>query len=212
MKKNYKYLLLGFVSLSSLILVSVIPLILNSNDAAKNFSAKNEQLEKEKKPFAKNTNPKMNKKQSTIQKPNPKMNKKQSTIQKPNPKMNKKQSTIQKPNPKMNRLKSKDWYKQNRKAVNLNHHKVGLSKIYDITGMKIKYDNYKNINITYVHPNSIANKSGIQLNDKIISINSITLSGMQSLDIAKLIYRSENKTVNFLIERQGENITISLKI
>ena len=184
MKKNYKYLLLGFVSLSSLILVSVIPLILNSNDAEKNFSAKNEQLEKEKKPFAKNTNPKMNKKQSTIQKPNP----------------------------KMNRLKSKDWYKQNRKAVNLNHHKVGLSKIYDITGMKIKYDNYKNINITYVHPNSIANKSGIQLNDKIISINSITLSGMQSLDIAKLIYRSENKTVNFLIERQGENITISLKI
>ena len=198
MKKNYKYLLLGFVSLSSLILVSVIPLILNSNDTAKNFSAKNEQLEKEKKPFAKNTNPKMNKKQSTIQKPNPKMNKKQ--------------STIQKPNPKMNRLKSKDWYKQNRKATNLNHHKVGLSKIYDITGMKIKYDNNKNINITYVHPNSIANKSGIQLNDKIISINSITLSGMQSLDIAKLIYRSENKTVNFLIEREGENITISLKI
>ena len=198
MKKNYKYLLLGFVSLSSLILVSVIPLILNSNDTAKNFSAKNEQLEKEKKSFAKNTNPKMNKKQSTIQKPNPKMNKKQ--------------STIQKPNPKMNRLKSKDWYKQNRKAANLNHHKVGLSKIYDITGMKIKYDNNKNINITYVHPNSIANKSGIQLNDKIISINSITLSGMQSLDIAKLIYRSENKTVNFLIERQGENITISLKI
>ena len=40
MKKNYKYLLLGFVSLSSLILVSVIPLILNSNDTAKNFSAK----------------------------------------------------------------------------------------------------------------------------------------------------------------------------
>ena len=126
--------------------------------------------------------------------------------------MNKKQSMIQKPNPKMNRLKSKDWYKQNKKTANLNHHKVGLGKIYDLTGMKIKYDNYKNINITYVHPNSSANKSGIQLNDKIISINSITLSGLKSLDIAKLIYESENKTVNILIERQGENITIFLKV
>ncbi len=179
MNKNYKYLLLGIISISSLLLVSVIPLILNNDDVTTNFSLRNDQIEKEKIP---------------------------------NLKMNKKQSMIQKPNPKMNRLKSKDWYKQNKKTANLNHHKVGLGKIYDLTGMKIKYDNYKNINITYVHPNSTANKSGIQLNDKIISINSITLSGLKSLDIAKLIYESENKTVNILIERQGENITIFLKV
>ena len=78
--------------------------------------------------------------------------------------------------------------------------------------MKIKYDNNKNINITYIRPNSSAKNSGIQLNDKIISINSITLNGLKSIDIAQLIYESENKTVNILIERKGENITISLKV
>ena len=193
MKKNYKYLLLGIISISSLLLISVIPLIVNNNDATKNLSLRNDQLEKEKKT-------------------NPKMNKKQLMIQKTNPKMNKKKSMIQKTNPKMNRLKSKDWYKQNRKTANLSHHKVGLSKIYDLTGMKIKYDNNKNINITYIRPNSSAKNSGIQLNDKIISINSITLNGLKSIDIAQLIYESENKTVNILIERKGENITISLKV
>ena len=179
MKKNYKYLLLGIISISSLLLISIIPLIVNNNDATKNLSLRNDQLEKEKKT---------------------------------NPKMNKKKSMIQKTNPKMNRLKSKDWYKQNRKTANLSHHKVGLSKIYDLTGMKIKYDNNKNINITYIRPNSSAKNSGIQLNDKIISINSITLNGLKSIDIAQLIYESENKTVNILIERKGENITISLKV
>ena len=49
MKKNYKYLLLGIISISSLLLISVIPLIVNNNDATKNLSLRNDQLEKEKK-------------------------------------------------------------------------------------------------------------------------------------------------------------------
>ena len=135
-----------------------------------------------------------------MQKPDPRMNKKQS-LQKPDPRMNKKQSLMRK--------LSMSKYK---KSQTINNHKIGMMKIYDLTGIKVMYDKDKNVKINYITPNSNAENVNIELNDTIVSINSTALSGVESIDIAKLIYNSENKTVQMTIERNGERFSVILKI
>ena len=150
-----------------------------------------------------------------IQKPDPRMNKKQSMMQKPDPRMNKKQSMIQKPDPRMNKKQSmmqKLSMNKYKKSQMLNNHKIGMMKIYDLTGMKVIYDKDKNVKINYITPNSNAENVNIELNDTIVSINNTSLSGVKSIDIAKLIYNSNNQTIQMTIERNGKKFSVILKI
>ena len=128
------------------------------------------------------------------------MSKKQS-MKKPDPRMSKKQSMMQKLS--MNKYK---------KSQITNNHKIGMMKIYDLTGIKVIFDKDKNVKITYITPNSNAENVNIKLNDTIVSINNTSLSGVKSIDIAKLIYNSNNKTIQMTIERNGEKFSVILKI
>ena len=122
-------------------------------------------------------------------------------MQKPDPRMSKKQSMMQKLS--MNKYK---------KSQITNNHKIGMMKIYDLTGIKVIFDKDKNVKINYINPNSNAENVNIELNDTIVSINNTSLSGVKSIDIAKLIYNSNNKTIQMTIERNGEKFSIILKI
>ena len=184
MKKNYNYFLLAAVSIATLLVIAIIPMTLNNDNSLTVKSLKS----------GKSSD------RHLMQKPDPSMNKKQS-MQKPGPSMNKKQSMMRKLT--MNKYK---------KSQAINNHKIGMMKIYDLTGIKVMYDKDKNVKINYITPNSNAENVNIELNDTIISINNTSLSGVKSIDIAKLIYNSDNKTVQMTIERNGERFSVILKI
>ena len=199
MKKNYNYFLLATVSVATLLVIAIIPMILNNDNSITVQSMKSEKSSDGH--LMQKTDPRMNKKQSMIQKPDPRMNKKQSMMQKPDPRMNKKQSMMQKLS--MNKYK---------KSQMINNHKIGMMKIYDLTGIKVIYDKDKNVKINYITPNSNAENVNIELNDTIVSINNTSLSGVKSIDIAKLIYNSNNQTIQMTIERNGKKFSVILKI
>ena len=199
MKKNYNYFLLATVSVATLLVIAIIPMILNNDNSITVQSMKSEKSSDGH--LMQKSESRMNKKQSMIQKPDPRMNKKQSMMQKPDPRMNKKQSMMQKLS--MNKYK---------KSQMLNNHKIGMMKIYDLTGIKVIYDKDKNVKINYIIPNSNADNINIKLNDTIVSINNTSLSGVKSIDIAKLIYNSNNQTIQMTIERNGKKFSVILKI
>ena len=198
MKKNYKYLLLATVSVATLLVIAIIPMILNNDNSITVQSMKSEKSSDGH--LMQKSESRMDKKQSMIQKPDPRMSKKQS-MKKPDPRMSKKQSMMQKLS--MNKYK---------KSQITNNHKIGMMKIYDLTGIKVIFDKDKNVKINYITPNSNAENVNIKLNDTIVSINNTSLSGVKSIDIAKLIYNSNNKTIQMTIERNGEKFSIILKI
>ena len=213
MKKNYNYFLLATVSVATLLVIAIIPMILNNDNSITVQSMKSEKSSDGH--LMQKPDPRMNKKQSMIQKPDPRMNKKQSMIQKPDPRMNKKQSMMQKPDPRMNKKQSmmqKLSMNKYKKSQMINNHKIGMMKIYDLTGIKVIYDKDKNVKINYITPNSNAENVNIELNDTIVSINNTSLSGVKSIDIAKLIYNSNNQTIQMTIERNGKKFSVILKI
>ena len=199
MKKNYNYFLLATVSVATLLVIAIIPMILNNDNSITVQSMKSEKSSDGH--LMQKSESRLNKKQSMMQKPDPRMNKKQSMIQKPDPRMNKKQSMMQKLS--MNKYK---------KSQMINNHKIGMMKIYDLTGIKVIYDKDKNVKINYITPNSNAENVNIELNDTIVSINNTSLSGVKSIDIAKLIYNSNNQTIQMTIERNGKKFSVILKI
>ena len=81
-----------------------------------------------------------------------------------------------------------------------------------LTGIKVIYDKDKNVKINYIIPNSNADNINIKLNDTIVSINNTSLSGIKSIDIAKMIFNSDNKTLQMTIDRNGEKFSVTLKI
>ena len=171
MKKNYNYFLLAAVSVATLLVIAIIPMVLKNDNSVTVQSIKSEKSSDG------------------------------HLMQKPDPRMNKKQSMMQKLS--MNKYK---------KSQITNNHKIGMMKIYDLTGIKVIFDKDKNVKITYITPNSNAENVNIKLNDTIVSINNTSLSGVKSIDIAKLIYNSNNKTIQMTIERNGEKFSVILKI
>ncbi len=78
MKKNYNYFLLATVSVATLLVIAIIPMILNNDNSITVQSMKSEKSSDGH--LMQKTDPRMNKKQSMIQKPDPRMNKKQSMM------------------------------------------------------------------------------------------------------------------------------------
>ena len=182
MKKNYNYFLLATVSVATLLVIAIVPIILNNDNSVtvKSEKSSNGHL---------------------IQKHDPRKDKKQSMMKKPDPRMVKKQSMMRKLGMNMNK-----------KSQKINNHKIGMMKIYDLTGIKVIYDKDKNVKINYIIPNSNADNINIKLNDTIVSINNTSLSGVKSIDIAKMIFNSDNKTLQMTIDRNGEKFSVTLKI
>ena len=211
MKKNYNYFLLAAVSVATLLVIAIIPMILKNDNSVTVQSIKSEKSSDGH--LMQKPDPGMSKKQSMIQKPDPGMSKKQS-MKKPDPRMSKKQS-MKKPDPRMSKKQSmmqKLSMNKYKKSQMINNHKIGMMKIYDLTGIKVIYDKDKNVKINYITPNSNAENVNIELNDTIVSINNTSLSGVKSIDIAKLIYNSNNQTIQMTIERNGKKFSVILKI
>jgi C-terminal processing protease CtpA/Prc len=196
MKKNYNYFLLATVSVATLLVIAIVPIILNNDNSVTVKSEKSSNGH-----LIQKHDPRMDKKQSMMKKPDPRMDKKQSMMKKPDPRMDKKQSMM-----------SKLGMNMNKKSQKINNHKIGMMKIYDLTGIKVIYDKDKNVKINYIIPNSNADNINIKLNDTIVSINNTSLSGVKSIDIAKMIFNSDNKTLQMTIDRNGEKFSVTLKI
>ena len=179
MKKNYKYYLLGSISIGILLTIALIPTLININ----------------------------NTKDNRILKLQP-----QSMIGKQNPMINKKKTMIGKQNPMINKRKAGDFYYRNKKSFQLNNYKLGMVKIYNITGMKLGFNDDKNVKINYISPSSNAAESGLKVDDVILSINNTLINSTTPIDISKLMINSNNKLITLQVERSGEKLSFTLEI
>jgi|TARA_B110000116_G_scaffold270612_1_gene289110 C-terminal processing protease CtpA/Prc len=165
MKKNYKYYLLGSISIGILLTIALIPTLININ----------------------------NTKDNRILKLQP-------------------QSMIGKQNPMINKKKAGDFYYRNKKSFQLNNYKLGMVKIYNITGMKLGFNDDKNVKINYISPSSNAAESGLKVDDVILSINNTLINSTTPIDISKLMINSNNKLITLQVERSGEKLSFTLEI
>ncbi len=74
--------------------------------------------------------------------------------------LDKKKAMIGKQNPIFDKKKAVDFYYRNIKSFQLNNYKLGMVKIYNITGIKLGFNDDKNVKINYISPSSSAAESG----------------------------------------------------
>ena len=91
MKKNYNYFLFATVSVATLLVIAIVPIILNNDNSVTVKSEKSSNGH-----LIQKHDPRMDKKQSMMKKPDPRMDKKQSMMRKLGMNMNKKSQKIKK--------------------------------------------------------------------------------------------------------------------
>lgn len=85
---------------------------------------------------------------------------------------------------------------------------------YNISGLEImtkgaKFDDFI---VSYVRPNSPAEKAGIKIDDEIVSLNGIAVTGLGISDIYQSLRRRVGKRVNLRIRRGDEVVKIRFAI
>lgn len=99
--------------------------------------------------------------------------------------------------------------KRNNEILNLNikptEEKIKTTGLY----FKVDENSISSSEVTYVAPESTAERNGIQINDIIKQINGEDVNN-DPYKIAEIINDGENKELLFLIDRNGENIEIKL--
>ena len=193
MKKKYKYYLLGSISIGILLTIAIIPTLININNTKDNRMLRLQS-------------------QSMVGKQNPMINKKKAMIEKQNPMINKKKAMIEKQNPMINKKKAGDFYYRNKKSFQLNNYKLGMVKIYNISGIKLGFNDNKNVKINYISPSSSAAESGLKVDDVIVTINNTPVNSKTPIDISKLMINSNNKLIKIQVERSGEKFSFTLEI
>lgn len=82
--------------------------------------------------------------------------------------------------------------------------------IYDNQKVNFKYIIKPGIEISYVRKNSIADKAGLKVDDKIISINKKKAANYKLTDIIEIFQKSADEIVNIEVERKGKKIIVEL--
>jgi C-terminal processing protease CtpA/Prc len=122
------------------------------------------------------------------------------------------QSMVGKQNPMINKKKAGDFYYRNKKSFQLNNYKLGMVKIYNISGIKLGFNDNKNVKINYISPSSSAAESGLKVDDVIVTINNTPINSKTLIDISKLMINSNNKLIKIQVERSGEKFSFTLEI
>jgi len=193
MKKNYKYYLLGIISIGILLSVAIIPTLTNINNTEDNTIVKLQS-------------------KSMLEKQNPMISKKNSKMSKKNPMISKKKSKMSKKNSMISKKKTGDFYYRNKKSLQLNNYKLGMVKIYNMTGIKLEFNDDKNVKINYIFPSSSAAASGLRVDDIILTINNTPINSRTPIDISKLMINSNNKLIKIQVERSGEKFSFTIEI
>ena len=82
--------------------------------------------------------------------------------------------------------------------------------IYENQKVNFKYVLKPGIEILYVRKNSIADKAGLKINDKIISINKKKATNYRLTDIIEILNKSVNEKITIDVERNGKIIVVEL--
>ena len=82
--------------------------------------------------------------------------------------------------------------------------------IYDTSKVNFKYVLKPGIEISYIRKNSVAEKAGLKVDDKIISINGRKSVSYKLYEILEILQKSANETVSIEVERKGKKIKVEL--
>lgn len=82
--------------------------------------------------------------------------------------------------------------------------------IYDNQRVNFKYIIKPGIEISYVRKNSIADKAGLKVDDKIISINKKKAANYKLTDIIDIFQKSADEIVTIEVDRKGKRIVVEL--
>lgn len=82
--------------------------------------------------------------------------------------------------------------------------------IYDNQKVNFKYVIKPGIEIYYVRKNSVADKAGLKVNDKIISINKKKAVNYKLTEIIEIFQKSADETITVEVERKGKRILVEL--
>lgn len=82
--------------------------------------------------------------------------------------------------------------------------------IYDSSKVNFKYILKPGIEISYVRKNSIADKAGLKINDKLISINGRKSVNFKLYEILEILQKNVDETIVVEVERKGQKITVEL--
>lgn len=82
--------------------------------------------------------------------------------------------------------------------------------IYDSSKVNFQYILKPGIEISYVRKNSIADKAGLEINDKLIAINGRKSVNFKLYEILEILQKNVNETIVVEVERKGKKITVEL--
>lgn len=84
----------------------------------------------------------------------------------------------------------------------------------DMSGLDIRAEgqHYERFVVDYIHPDSPAQKAGLQKNDEIISINSYMASELSLSDILKIFQRGEGKWIRLFVRRGSDLVYTEFKL
>ena len=82
--------------------------------------------------------------------------------------------------------------------------------IYDSSKVNFQYILKPGIEISYVRKNSIADKAGLKINDKLLSINGKKAINFKLYEILEILQKSVNEIIVIEVERKGQKITVGL--
>lgn len=85
---------------------------------------------------------------------------------------------------------------------------------YDLSGIEIQapYPGVKYYTIYYIHPNSPASSSGLQIGDILLNIDNQSVNELKLNEILLILSTREGKTIRITVQRQEEIITTKLKL
>lgn len=82
--------------------------------------------------------------------------------------------------------------------------------IYDSSKVNFQYILKPGIEISYVRKNSIADKAGLKINDKLLSINGKKAINFKLYEILEILQKSVNEIIVIEVERKGQKIKVEL--
>lgn len=104
-----------------------------------------------------------------------------------------------------------DPYSEFLEQENSNTFQVTLAGEYEGLGIEIINDENHNIYVSKVLDNSSASKNGVQVLDRVKSINGKSLEKTKTSEFVKIVKESTDKIFTIVVDRKGEEKTFSLE-
>jgi predicted aspartyl protease len=90
------------------------------------------------------------------------------------------------------------------------HFKDRWPHLFDSVGFMIAYENYLPF-VDHVLPDTPAMDAGIQVGDKLLTIDGIDVTGFDALEISEMVMGEVGSEISFVFDRYGNRVRITLK-